>query len=330
MRRGKKIKILIVCLFVLFIFNGCGISNAPNEEQVLKDFVNYYGNGSVSYKRAEIDKRQTNKNDKEDIVYCTIFGEGEYANPNIECIMWYTYYDKGGWQFENIEITNSTIESGSLRGPDADIYAAEIINDPLSYLDEDLRYDNEPDVINVEYENDFLYEENLEWELVISFDMQKTTSLGYTASGKINIDYYYDISSDMWYEYDSNYAIDNQAITGLEGSWIPESGRYPGHIYILTKNEDGTYNGTCIYVFGEEYEGGYSFIKIEDRIYKEGESTYRGADEIIENIDVIKRTFHLRDASSMSYVTGSFDWDAGVFGTIVGGDWKSYKKVEIN
>lgn len=328
MRRGKKFKILIVCLFVLFIFNGCGISNVPNEEQVLKDFVNYYGNGSVSYKRAEIDKRQTNKDDKEDIIYCTIFGEGEYANQNIECIMRYTYYDKGGWQFENIEITNSTIESGSLRGPDADIYATEIINDPLSYLDEDLRDDNEPDVINAEYEDDFLYEENLEWELVISFDMQKTTSLGYTVSGRINIDYYYDISSDMWYEYDSNYAIDSQEITGLEGTWIPE--RYPGGIYILTKNEDGTYKGTSIWISEEGYEGGYSFIEIKNGIYQGDEGKYTGEDKIIENIDVIKRTFHLRDARGMSYVTGSFGWDDGVFGISEAGRWNSHKKVESN
>lgn len=304
----KKIGILVICAFVLIAFNGCGISNVPNEEQLLEDFISYVG-GSVSYKQVEVDKRQTNKTDKEDVVYCTVFGEGEYANQNVECIMRYTYYDKGGWQLEDLETANTFIESGSLKSPDADIYVTEILEDPLYYINEDLKYE-ELDVFNAEYENDFLYEDNLDWQLIISFDMQKTTSLGYAISGRISIDYYYDISSDMWYECDSNYEIESQTITGLEGTWTTkpnerDRGSYEGYTFV--KSEDGTYEG-------------YNYI---DNTEPET-IAWKVGDVVAEEIDVINHSFHIRHR--YGYDIAILYWDEEKFVVHINGRNMTYKK----
>lgn len=73
------------------------------------------------------------------------------------------------------------------------------------------------------------------------------------------------------------------------------------------------------------------FIEIEDGTYQgDNGKHYKGADKTIDNIDVIENTFHLRDARSMSYVTGGFGWDTGTFGISENGyDWNRYKKVRV-
>lgn len=45
----------------------------------------------------EIEKRQTNINDKEDIVYCNIVISNEYYQTDLQIKLVYNYYDDGGW-----------------------------------------------------------------------------------------------------------------------------------------------------------------------------------------------------------------------------------------
>lgn len=104
-----KCKKTIILLFVgmcMLIFTGCTTS-VKDEDEILTDFANYEENLSfLDFNSIEISKRQTNKDDKEDIIYASIIGEGEFATHEYECKLVYNYYEQGGWILDIVEIQN--------------------------------------------------------------------------------------------------------------------------------------------------------------------------------------------------------------------------------
>ncbi|MBE6796719.1 MAG: hypothetical protein E7531_00050 [Ruminococcaceae bacterium] len=71
-----------------------------------------------SYKvdSVEIDKRQTNVEDKEDIVYCNVGISNEYYQTELQIKLVYNYYDDGGWILDEHETVRKT--TVPLRGID--------------------------------------------------------------------------------------------------------------------------------------------------------------------------------------------------------------------
>lgn len=63
-----------------------------------------------------IEKRQTNKEKKEDIIYCSVEINNDYFQTTIKYKLVYNYYDQGGWILDENEIIDTT--SKPLRGID--------------------------------------------------------------------------------------------------------------------------------------------------------------------------------------------------------------------
>lgn len=104
--------LLIICAFFL---NGCsnsGVSEAQIQEEVSAfdevksgiiscDYVNFDGYQIESF---EIEKRQTNIEDKEDIIYCTVVIKNNSFQSHINYMLIYDYFDDGGWLLGQVEI----------------------------------------------------------------------------------------------------------------------------------------------------------------------------------------------------------------------------------
>lgn len=122
----------------------------------------------------EIEKRQTNIDDKEDIVYCNVVISNEYYQTDLQIKLVYDYYDDGGWVLEENEITSNN--SVPIKG-------IELKDCNIAYYDEDFSFiDTKPNnyVItqetDIENQIDYLYisdEQNnykISASVVFSFD----------------------------------------------------------------------------------------------------------------------------------------------------------------
>lgn len=98
----KYIKVvLIVCM--MFLLTGC--SSAPLSVEELKeneDVISYFAQRNVSITDIELEKRQTNKENKEDIAYVKIKAENEFAILEGTYIIESSYFDEGGWNVMGI------------------------------------------------------------------------------------------------------------------------------------------------------------------------------------------------------------------------------------
>lgn len=96
--------VLIIALFI----TGCDSRSEANTSKVLSDlrqldyssyaFVSPFVNQSdYSYTSENLIKRQTNPEDKEDIVFYDVQMNNEYFQMNLSVKLVYNYYDDGGW-----------------------------------------------------------------------------------------------------------------------------------------------------------------------------------------------------------------------------------------
>ena len=110
MRKTICFVLAIVCSLVL---SSCGVSSPPNEAHIKEDlieagissisidnpFSEYNDYSEFEIQSIEIEKRQTN--DKDDTVYCIVSMENEWYYLEKNLILFYTYYDQGGWILDN-------------------------------------------------------------------------------------------------------------------------------------------------------------------------------------------------------------------------------------
>ncbi|NLB52238.1 MAG: hypothetical protein GX808_04780 [Syntrophomonadaceae bacterium] len=115
MVKKKYIFGLVMIISAVFFLVGCG-SKTVNESKIKSDlsgtdiisYTDESGNPQqLTITELTIDKRQTYKDKKEDIIYCTVHMENPYVKNTAEVILKYNYYDKGGWIIEKYEITNN-------------------------------------------------------------------------------------------------------------------------------------------------------------------------------------------------------------------------------
>lgn len=97
----------LLAAFALLL-TGCG-SRVANERKIQEDLASYtkpdFLNDGEEIKSLEIDKRQTDKGSKTDIVWCNVTIEDEECSYQKGVILTYGLYDKGGWLLDSISVS---------------------------------------------------------------------------------------------------------------------------------------------------------------------------------------------------------------------------------
>ena len=107
--RKKYLLIVLVVLMALFTCTGC--SSVPKEKTIKEDLQNY--SESELLEKGEkideivIDKRETDKEKKEDTVWCIVTTKDSKISSEKEMVLSYHKYDKKGWILEGVEVEDS-------------------------------------------------------------------------------------------------------------------------------------------------------------------------------------------------------------------------------
>jgi len=101
----KKI-LTLVLLIVVIALTGCtesveSFNNIKKDDTILEFLQENYGVTEIT--NITLEKRQTNKEKKQDIVYCNITSQNDTDRLNGNFLLRYNYYDKGGWVLESIK-----------------------------------------------------------------------------------------------------------------------------------------------------------------------------------------------------------------------------------
>ena len=104
-------KQLYIPFFLIFIMllGGCG-NTVKNEKQILLDLesnlqADYFAENEKIIE-VKIDKRQTEKDTKQDTVWCTIQTEDEKCAYEKNLVLTYTLYSEGGWMLDDVSVNN--------------------------------------------------------------------------------------------------------------------------------------------------------------------------------------------------------------------------------
>lgn len=146
----KKILFPLLTLLLLLSIAGCS-TNSPNNndakpkyqdpefgvstKQLIEDITKnetiadclsskFVEETPVEYVSHEITKRKIDKDDKEDIIDCTIECKTEYISGKMEVKLVYHYYDVGGWAVE--ETTVESVVMQALKAPNGDAVTKQI------------------------------------------------------------------------------------------------------------------------------------------------------------------------------------------------------------
>lgn len=115
--------VIIILLMII-----CGMGFKPvSDSQIKSDIVeseriincfysDFIPDSEYKLKKYNLIKRQTNKDQKEDIVFCQFELENEYLNIAIEAELYYVFYDEGGWILEDVSLGNA--EAKPISAPD--------------------------------------------------------------------------------------------------------------------------------------------------------------------------------------------------------------------
>lgn len=106
----KKIFTLVVCFFaVAMLLMGCG-NSVVDESQLKTDFEAYmkadFSAGNEQIVEINIDRRQTEKDKKLDMVWCTVKTEDEKCAYEKSLILTYRLYDEDGWILDDVSVNS--------------------------------------------------------------------------------------------------------------------------------------------------------------------------------------------------------------------------------
>lgn len=107
--RKKHLLIMSMTLITLLSCTGC--SSVPKEKTIKEDLQNY--SESELLEKGEkideivIDKRETDKEKKEDTVWCIVTTKDSKISSEKEMVLSYHKYDKKGWVLEGVEVEDS-------------------------------------------------------------------------------------------------------------------------------------------------------------------------------------------------------------------------------
>lgn len=132
----------------------------------------------------EIEKRQTNIDDKEDIVYCNVVISNEYYQTDLQIKLVYNYYDDGGWVADDHEIVSKN--SIAVSGVELDLCNVAYYENVFNYINpkvdnctisQETDIDNQIDIIYITDEENhytvsasatFTFDQNYGWQTLNS------------------------------------------------------------------------------------------------------------------------------------------------------------------
>lgn len=147
----KKVIVLLSCAAVCWFLPACGgLSKTPAKtinadiERIIDDIdlENYFTSDFVydspyQYVESKLQKRQTNREDKEDIIYYDVKIKNEYFEIISTYKLTYNYYDEGGWILEETELEDEKVVP--IKAAEADLI--------LEKWNEKLKYYNRTDYV---------------------------------------------------------------------------------------------------------------------------------------------------------------------------------------
>lgn len=108
--------VTVVLSSVLFL-SSCSSNKGVSDSQLQNDIENsefikncftsdFVYDSQYEYISHDITKRQTNVDNKEDIIFCNVLAKNKYFEVSFDVVLEYIYYDEGGWIFEKSNIEN--------------------------------------------------------------------------------------------------------------------------------------------------------------------------------------------------------------------------------
>ncbi|MCM1263020.1 MAG: hypothetical protein NC313_09905 [Butyrivibrio sp.] len=243
----KKWSLLIgSMILMMFVLAGCG-AKVADEEKLQTDLASYMQNGVIASNEKitglAIDKRQTEKDDKTDTVWCSVQTEDERCAYDKDFVLTYTLYDEGGWILDDVSVNSRsewTIKpltgasneeiAESLNGinitanSESWYVTAENIK-AMSVNSQETNLENETDVVTVSLTVDDLVEE-AKGELVINYIFNNGGWVMDSVSGNGNF------TADM-----KTSAALNVDDTALLNAVIEQTFKYAGQNISIKKDE---------------------------------------------------------------------------------------------
>lgn len=233
----------------MFMFAGCGSKNVT-ETQIISDLkkIDYSEQAfqssfttlsEYSYTSEQLIKRQTNRENKEDIIFYEVILNNDFFQTSLSVKLVYNYYDEGGWVLDEHFVERTKVEPTNF--PATDIIA--------EYLNSE--------------DNSFNYIDNTKP------DYSQNDNLIHFCKSKINIEWK-DLNNEKGIAtFSISAAIDDFAtIQGTMDIYFDEDNgwsffRENAKSLFIIDSKDFNYNSTCTgkYNCNRRYSWGYVFNK---------------------------------------------------------------------
>lgn len=176
--------------------------SVKDEDEILDDVDKYESeiNFASFSDGVTINKRQTNKDDKEDTVYVTIYGSNDYAYQEYDCVLYYIYYDKGGWILDNLEVEDFNVTD--LKARDDEEILETFNNDPEDYVEGTYDTINFTHVETIDFDESTFFSYKRVW-----FEAECDKALKYTAKNAYILTEIYNPQTGEWENQDSGRII---------------------------------------------------------------------------------------------------------------------------
>lgn len=107
MRKSRCIVLLFIA--VILLLSGC--SSVANEKKIQSDLETDtqfdFLNEGEKIEKLEIEKRQTDKKQKIDTIWCMITTADTEVSYQKNAVLTYSFYDKGGWMLDDVSVNKS-------------------------------------------------------------------------------------------------------------------------------------------------------------------------------------------------------------------------------
>lgn len=145
MKAIKRVLCLLLSFVIVLSLIGCATqSKGVADSQLKKDIEDsnfiqdcftseYVYESKYSYISHDIIKRQTNIEEKEDLIFCNVTAENKYFSVSFEVELEYIYYDEGGWILEKSNIINKT--PTPIAAAEKDLIIENIFKHGVSYVE---------------------------------------------------------------------------------------------------------------------------------------------------------------------------------------------------
>ena len=293
----RSIEIVGLCIVigsVACFTSGC-TEQPKKENDILEDYIeNATDLTFVSWEALDITKRQTNQNEKKDTIYGVLSGKSEYANYEADVVLYYNYYDQGGWILDGCYIDD--YQTTDIQPPAEENIESCLRESWWEYFGSNY---TDFEISNIIRQDDG--EDDAFADYTLQMNVWYDSALSYRCLVDCELNMYYDKNIDEWSMGNLNYDYESQEILGFDGWWGSSSG---------TKEVEFTGDGV-----------GYTYVVTSSGYYSDestGDVTFGPFDF---EFDVLKGIFYIYDDNTRlnhqgeqdfnDRIEGDFCWDEG-------------------